>query len=165
MERHVQLDHAGEIAGTCRRRHALDHASHLVEIGFHELPESVAVRELLDRRADGDEHVENLVAPDLDDDSAAVRKGRDEAFLLELAESFADRAATHPELLGQLLLEQAFTGDGVPVNDRTAECLRDLLAERSILAGDRLQVRESSNLWGPNASERRLSTISNPRYS
>ena len=123
-------------------------ASHLVEIGFAELLESVAVRELLDRRADRDEHMENLVAPDLDDNSAAVREGRDEAFLLELAESFANGAATHPELLGQLLLEQAFTGDGVPVNDRTAECLRDLLAKRSIPARDRLQVRESSSLTG-----------------
>ena len=58
--------------------------------------------------------MENLVAPDLDDNRSAVREGRDQALLLELAESFAHGATTHLELLGQVLLEQAFAGDGSP---------------------------------------------------
>ncbi len=94
----------------------------------------------LERQADRDQHLLDLLVGDAEDDRSPVGEGHDEAFVLELAERLANRAAARPELRRERRLDQAVAGLEAAGDDRRPQDLDHLLAPR---AGLRSRVGDS----------------------
>ncbi len=93
--------------------------------------------EALEREADRDQHLLDLLLGDAEHDGAAVRVRDDEALVLELAQRLAHGAAARLQLARDPLLDQPLAVGEAADRDRLAQVVDDLLAPRTALLAAR----------------------------
>ena len=106
MEADVGLDQAQQLARARALGHHPDLLRQLGEVGVVHLLERLREAEALEREADRDQHLLDLLLGDAEHDRAAVRVRDDEALVLELAQRLADGAAARLQLARDPLLDQ-----------------------------------------------------------